>query len=688
MRSRFFIALAVSIFAFSACSREGAGNEGKAHKITFTASFDDVTKATATAFEEGDQIGLTIGAPMNVRNAVLKPQGNSLVPEEAIYWPENMDPKTKVKFVAFYPATPLNFASFKYIDLNANEVFSITVNRDQYRSDQYEYYHTSDDYMSAVTESSPEDGSVQLHFKHLMSQFQITVVNQLSTEEFIASRQYDSFCSVEVRNVQSGGLVNFSEQYAGGEGSFIYTIYPAVTGDNVYTLILPPQTASPELVFNFTSERGMVFSAKSPITFPAGKKVSATITLKEDGVTMDYQVQDWTDDTSTLSFQQDPGAQPNNEIWYTSTDGNVITPANTGFGGANITSNTYADGKGVMVFDADVTEMSYRNFSRCNTLETLSMPNSVTVLGNQVFEYCTSLSEIKLSDNLTSMGRFVFTQCALTSITLPVSLQEIEAYNIFDECAQLESINGKFASDDHRCLVVNGMLQGFAPANLTSYTVPATITAIGEYAFDSCSKLTEIVLPSGLKSIGFNAFGYCYGLQSITIPNSIESISTGAFYACRNLAAFNGKYASEDHRCIIKDNEVLAFAISGLTEYTVPSGVETIGDLAFSYNNSSFTTIHFPSGLTTIGKEAFERLSALDNVVIPSSVTKIDDYAFAVCSGLNRMTILAATPPTAGRDILSGVEDVLIYVPSASVDAYKGADGWKTYAAKIQAIAE
>lgn len=391
-----------------------------------------------------------------------------------------------------------------------------------------------------------------------------------------------------------------------------------------------------------------------------------------------------------LTDADEEEVQPNNEIWYTSTDGEIVTPAQTYFGGANIVSNTYTNGKGVITFDADVTQLQYRNFSHCATLKSFSMPNSVTAMGDQVFEYCTALTEVKLSESLVSMGRFQFTRCALTSITLPQSLQEIEAYNIFDECSQLGTIYGKFASSDNRCLIVDGVLQGFAPAGLTTYTVPSGVTSIGAYAFDRCSSLAEIVLPSGLTSIESYAFGYCYGIESITLPTSVVSVSPGAFYSCTTLTAFYGKYASEDHRFLIKDNTILAFALPGITEYTIPEGVQIIEELAFStsVNNTTLTTLLLPSTLTTIGQEAFERLGAWSDVVIPASVTQIGSYAFASCSGMNSLTVMASTPPVVGTSILSGAGGCTIYVPAASVDAYIVADGWSAYATRIQAIVE
>ena len=100
----------------------------------------------------------------------------------------------------------------------------------------------------------------------------------------------------------------------------------------------------------------------------------------------------------------------NNEIWYTSSDGAVVAPHTSDFG-ATITSNTYADGKGVITFDSDVTSVGYMAFYACSSLTSVTIPDSVTSIGDSAFNSCSSLTSVTIPDSVTSIGYYAFTHC-------------------------------------------------------------------------------------------------------------------------------------------------------------------------------------------------------------------------------------------------------------------------------------
>ena len=121
-----------------------------------------------------------------------------------------------------------------------------------------------------------------------------------------------------------------------------------------------------------------------------------------------------------------------------------------------------------------------------------------------------------------------------------------------------------------------------------------------------------------------------------------------------------------------------------LTEFTVPEGVTKIRNCAF-YACSSLTGITIPDSVTKIGDSAFYDCSNLTGITIPDGVTSIDYGAFYNSYNLRDMTVKATTPPTLGNNALP-YELKTIYVPASSVDAYKAASGWSSFADKIQAI--
>ena len=156
--------------------------------------------------------------------------------------------------------------------------------------------------------------------------------------------------------------------------------------------------------------------------------------------------------------------------------------------------------------------------------------------------------------------------------------------------------------------------------------------------------------------IGQDAFQYCYHLNSIAIPDSVTTIGKGAFFSC------------------------------SLTGITIPDTVTTIGQGAFR-SCRNLTTVSLGNGITSIDITIFRYCSSLTVITIPNSVTSIGERAFSDCSKLLTINVLSENPPTLGSNTFYGIpSDAKIYVPSASLDGYKSADGWSTYADKIQAI--
>ena len=257
-----------------------------------------------------------------------------------------------------------------------------------------------------------------------------------------------------------------------------------------------------------------------------------------------------------------------------------------------------------------VTTIGYAAFSGCRSLRSVTIPDSVTTIGDIAFLHCSSLTSVTVGDSITTIGDGAFEDCSsLTSVTIGASVTTIG--------------NGAF---QYCC-------------SLTSVTIPDSVTTIGDEAFAYCSSLTSVTIPDSVTTIGEAAFRDCSSLTSVTIPDSVTTIGESAFANCSSLQEFNGKFASEDSRCLIIDGVLNSFAIGcGATEYIIPDSVTAIGDWAFS-SCDSLTSVTIGDSVTEIGDDAFRDCSSLTSVTIPDSVTTIGYWAFLGCSSLTSVTI-------------------------------------------------
>lgn len=256
-----------------------------------------------------------------------------------------------------------------------------------------------------------------------------------------------------------------------------------------------------------------------------------------------------------------------------------------------------------------VTHIGDDAFAECTGLKTINLQN-VSSIERRAFYHCSSLNNLELSPELTCIADGIFSGCsALTSINLPSGITKI-GDSAFSDCSALTSIN-----------------------------FPSGITEIESDAFYHCSSLSEITLPSDLTSIGGRTFYGC-GMETISVPANVKFIGNGAFSGCKNLKDIqvdteNENYKAEDGMLYGTNpyygTEVISAATTK-TEVTLPDTVSCIGSYAFA-ECIALKTINLQN-IYCIGVEAFSGCSSLNNVRLSSKCKFFYSDAFKGCVSL------------------------------------------------------
>ena len=317
-----------------------------------------------------------------------------------------------------------------------------------------------------------------------------------------------------------------------------------------------------------------------------------------------------------------------------------------------------------------VTMIGEEAFSFCDSLTSVNIPNSVTTIGDRAFSFCDSLTSANIPDSVTAIGYAAFSDCdSLTSInvsgnnssfssvdgnlynkdkseliqyaigknnssfSLPDSVTTI-GYRAFSRCFSLTSINvsgnnSSFSSVDGNLYNKDKseLIQYAIGKNNSSFSLPGSVTTIGDRAFFCCRGLTSVSIGNSVTTIGDSAFYNCDSLKSVNLGNSVTAFGYMAFAFCDSLTSVNIPNS------VTTIGERAFYSCRGLTSVSIGNNVTTIGERAFDFCDS-LTSVNIPNSVTTICERAFARCCSLMSVNIPNSVTTICERAFDFCDSL------------------------------------------------------
>ncbi len=337
----------------------------------------------------------------------------------------------------------------------------------------------------------------------------------------------------------------------------------------------------------------------------------------------------------------------------------------------------------------------YNSFQSGFELEKITIPNTVTAIGNRAFKDCESLQQVDIPNSVTTIGSDAFTECmSMLNITIPDSVTYI-GEGAFSFCESLQEIhihNNTTFSISNNMLINNknkeilayfgNEIKVLIPNSVTTIgdrafsgrptiqklTIPDSVIDIGEGAFEKCESLQQITIPNSVTEIKCGVFTDCKALQKITIPESIKKIGF-AFYNCNNLSTLNFNASNCEDMASEPDDPFWCYQSVfepcwNLSLLNIGKSVSAIPVGAFACCEKLKIVI-IPDSVTSIGVSAFWSCKSLQQIIIPDSVTSIADEALSQCESLQQIIIPEGTTEKFKKMLPKELWDKLYYLKKA-----------------------
>lgn len=412
-------------------------------------------------------------------------------------------------------------------------------------------------------------------------------------------------------------------------------------------------------------------------------------------------------------------------------DGKEYRVTKIGVDGNGGENNPIANFDGNVIISKGITEIGWCSFSGANKITSVEIPNSVTLISDKAFQHCTSLTSIKIPGSVKKIGNYwnnvngqVFNGCSnLKEVIFEEGIEEISG-RAFDSCSKVEEWNlpkslkriGQWAfssigveefnipenveniadgfigssklikinvdPNNKYFTSIDGVLFDKAVTKLLkfpnvkqeeNYTVPGTVKTINSYAFQSCNKIVKLIIGNSVENINSNALSECT-IDTVEIGSNVSNISNNTFtYATLtaiDVKSENQNYESQDGILFNKGKTMLIkYPLAKKdTEYTIPDTVETILQNSF-YGNNYLKNISIPSSVKKIENYAFGRCENIEKITIPEGVETIGDRILYCNSKIKQVTI-PSTVTKLGAEafrMMGGLTKITINKPEGSL---------------------